>query len=109
MKNTSQWQRYELQAQVISALAHPIRVAIADLLKDGEVCVCDIADRVGAERSNVSRHLAVMLGAGVVRTRKDGLQVFYSLRTPCILNFLSCATRAIEQNLAEQVSVMAKI
>ncbi|MCC7409149.1 MAG: winged helix-turn-helix transcriptional regulator [Phycisphaeraceae bacterium] len=102
------WPLYELQAQVISALAHPIRVAIADLLKDGEVCVCDIADRVGAERSNVSRHLAVMLGAGVLRTRKQGLQVFYSLRTPCILNFLSCATRAIEQTHQEQTRALTK-
>ena len=101
------WQRYELQAQIISALAHPIRVAIVDLLKDGEVCVCEIAERTGAERSNTSRHLAVMLKAGVLKTRKDGLQVYYALRTPCILNFLACATRAIEQNLKEQSKAMA--
>ena len=105
-KNTT-WQRYEMQAQVIGALAHPIRVAIADLLKDGEVCVCEIAERIGAERSNTSRHLAIMLKAGVVKTRKDGLQVFYSLRTPCVLNFLSCATTAIKQNIKEQSKAMA--
>ena len=101
------WQRYEMQARVIGALAHPIRVAIVELLKDGEVCVCEIAKRIGAERSNTSRHLAVMLKAGVLKTRKDGLQVYYSLRTPCILNFLACATRAIEQNLKEQAKAMA--
>ena len=39
--------------------------------------------------------------------RKDGLQVFYSLRTPCILNFLACATRAIQQNLKEQSKALA--
>jgi DNA-binding transcriptional ArsR family regulator len=99
-------QRYIMQAAVIRALAHPIRVAIVDLLKDGEVCVCDIARQVGAERSNVSRHLSVMLKAGVLRTRKDGLQVFYALRTPCILNFLSCATRALEQNLKEHARAL---
>lgn len=92
---------------MIAGLAHPIRVAIADLLKDGEVCVCEIAERVGAERSNVSRHLAVMLKAGVVQTRKEGLQVFYSLRTPCILNFLSCATRTLEHNLKEEAKALA--
>jgi ArsR family transcriptional regulator len=98
---------YEMQAQLIGALAHPIRVAIVDLLKDGEVCVCEIAQRIGAERSNTSRHLAVMLKAGVLRTRKDGLQVYYSLRTPCILNFLGCATRAIEQNIKERSKAIA--
>lgn len=107
MKNDTTWQRYEMQAQVIGALAHPIRVAIADLLKDGEVCVCEIAGRTGAERSNTSRHLAIMLKAGVLKTRKDGLQVFYSLRTPCVLNFLNCATRAIQQNIKEQTKAMA--
>ncbi|MFP4145650.1 MAG: ArsR/SmtB family transcription factor [Phycisphaeraceae bacterium] len=105
-KNNLAWQRYEMQAQVISALAHPIRVAIADLLKDGEVCVCEIAERIGAERSNTSRHLAIMLKARVVKTRKDGLQVYYSLRTPCVLSFLSCATRTIQQNIEEQAKAL---
>ncbi len=107
MRHSRTWQRYEMQAQVIGALAHPIRVAIADLLKDGEVCVCEIADRIGAERSNTSRHLAIMLRTGILRTRKDGLQVFYSLRTPCVLNFLNCATRAIQQNIHEQTRTLA--
>lgn len=97
-----------MQAQVIAALAHPIRVAIAELLKDGEVCVCEIAQRVGAERSNVSRHLAVMLKAGVLQTRKQGLQVFYSLRTPCIVNFLKCATKALRQNVQEEYKALSR-
>jgi len=61
--------RFLQSAEVVQALAHPIRIAIADLLKDGEQCVCDIADSIGAERSNVSRDLSVMLKAGVLRTR----------------------------------------
>lgn len=99
--------RYELQAEMISALAHPLRVAIVDLLKDGEVCVCDIAECVGAERSNTSRHLALMQRAGVLRTRKEGLQVYYSLRTPCVVNFLNCACEAIEQNLQEKANALS--
>lgn len=106
-KKSLQAQRYEMQARIIAALAHPVRVAIIDLLKDGEVCVCDIARRIGAERSNTSRHLALMLKAGVLATRKDGLQVFYSLRTPCVMNFLNCATQAIQLNLQEQSKALA--
>ena len=48
-----------------------------------------------------------MLKAGVLKTRKDGLQVFYSLKTPCVLNFLNCATRAIKQNIKQQSKAMA--
>ena len=101
------WQRFELQAEVIQGLAHPIRLAIAELLRKGETCVCDIAADIGAERSNVSRHLAVMLKSGIVQTRKDGLKVYYSLRTPCILDFLSCATRTVEQDLALRAQALA--
>ena len=88
---------YERKAEVIAAAGHPIRLAIIDLLKDGEQCVCDIADRVGAQRSNVSRHLGVLLKAGVVEHRKDGLRMMYSLKTPCILNFLKCVEGVIRE------------
>ncbi|MFO7958220.1 MAG: metalloregulator ArsR/SmtB family transcription factor [Candidatus Brocadiia bacterium] len=90
---------YELQAEVLKALAHPLRLAIADYLRGGEQCVCDIAEQVGAERSNVSRHLSRMLDAGVLESRKEGVQVFYSLRTPCVLNFFSCVTNVLRERL----------
>ena len=63
---------YKLKADVIAAAGHPIRLAIIDFLRDGERCVCDISEYVGAKRSNVSRHLGVLLNAGVVSQRKDG-------------------------------------
>jgi len=93
--------RYEKQAEIAKAVAHPVRVAIIDFLKDGEQCVCDIADRVGSERSNVSRHLSVMVRAGVLECRKEGLKVIYKLRTPCILDFFSCVTDVIRQQAKE--------
>ena len=99
---------YKRKAEIIKAVGHPLRVAVVDFLKDGEKCVCDIAEHVGSERSNVSRHLAVMLKAGILRSRKDGLMVFYELRTPCILNFLNCATQALKHNVNEEVKVLAK-
>jgi len=90
---------YAMKAKVIRAVAHPIRLAVLDLLTDGERCVCDIAAHVGAERSNVSRHLAVMVRAGVLESRKEGLRMMYSLRTPCLAECLDCAARAIRQNV----------
>jgi ArsR family transcriptional regulator len=99
--------RHELQARIFQALGHPIRVAIVEILGEGEVCVCEIARRIGAERSNVSRHLAVMLQAGILHSRKDGLQVFYSLRTPCILEFLACATRVVSRKVEEDARAIS--
>lgn len=100
---------YELKAELVRAVAHPIRLAIVEFLKDGEQCVCDIADRVGAERSNVSRHLAVMLKSGVLEHRKDGLRMMYSLKTPCIVNFLSCITMALRERAEADKAVLRRL
>jgi len=88
---------YRLKAEVIAAAGNPIRLAIIDFLKEGEQCVCNIAEHVEAQRSNVSRHLGVLLKAGVVDQRKDGLKMIYSLRTPCILNFMKCVEGVLRE------------
>jgi ArsR family transcriptional regulator len=100
---------FERQAQIAKAVAHPLRIAVIDYLRDGEKCVCDIAEYVDSERSNVSRHLAVMVGAGVLSHRKDGLKVFYSLKTPCITDFFSCVTRVLKQQAKENERLLASL
>jgi ArsR family transcriptional regulator len=97
---------YELKAQVLSAAGHPIRLAILDYLGGGEQCVCDIAEYVDAQRSNVSRHLAVLLSAGLVTQRKDGLRMIYALRTPCILNFTQCVEGVLRARAEESAAVL---
>ena len=96
---------YQMKAQVIAAAGHEIRLAIVDFLKDGEQCVCDIAEHVAARRSNVSRHLAVLLKAGIVEQRKEGLRMMYSLKTPCILSFMKCV-EGVLRDRARDASVL---
>jgi len=100
---------YRMKANILKALAHPIRLAIVDLLKGGEQCVCDIAEHVGSERSNVSRHLSVLLKAGVLQSRKDGLKVRYSLRLPCVTDFLACATRALREHMEATRALLKRL
>jgi len=97
---------YEKQAEIAKAIAHPLRIAIIDFLKDGEQCVCDIAEHIGSERSNVSRHLSVMVNAGVLEYRKDGLKVIYKLKTPCILEFFSCIKGVLKQQVKENKQLL---
>jgi ArsR family transcriptional regulator len=96
----------ELKAEVFQAIGHPVRVAIIELLGSGELCVCEIAERVGTERSNCSRHLAVMLRAGVLEVRKDGLRMFYSLKTPCVKNFMTCVSNVLRSRFSESLELM---
>jgi ArsR family transcriptional regulator len=99
---------YRLQAEVVQAAGHPIRLAIIDYLKDGEQCVCDIAEHVGAKRSNVSRHLTLMLKSGILDHRKDGLRAMYRLRTPCITRFLDCVTQVLKERLESEAAVLSR-
>ena len=82
MKAKRKKRLYQARTKVMKALAQPVRMEIADLLKEREFCVEDIARKVGAERSNVSRHLSVLSSAGLVEGRKEGLNVFYRLKVP---------------------------
>ena len=106
MLNKKKWLLFEKQAEIVKATAHPLRIAIVDFLKDGEQCVCDIAEYVGSERSNVSRHLSVMVSAGVLEYHKEGLRVIYKLKTPCILEFFSCVTACLKQQIKENKKLL---
>jgi ArsR family transcriptional regulator len=103
------WLLYEKQADIAGAIAHPLRIAILNFLKEGEQCVCNIAEHVGSERSNVSRHLSIMVNAGILTYRKDGLNVIYSLKCPCIVDFFSCITRILRQQAKENKKLLKAI
>lgn len=76
---------------ILSALGQETRIAILEFLRDGERCVCDIFPAIGHEQSNVSRHLNLMLAAGILSRRKEGLKIFYSVRYPEVLVLLDLA------------------
>jgi ArsR family transcriptional regulator len=106
MLNKKKQMLYEKQAEVAAAVAHPLRIAILDFLKDGEQCVCDIAANVGSERSNVSRHLSVMSNAGILECRKEGLNVIYRLKCLCILDFFSCVRGVLKEQVKEDEALL---
>jgi DNA-binding transcriptional ArsR family regulator len=67
----------EMKANVLKALGQPTRLKILELLRDGERCACEIFPAIQEERSNVSRHLALMKAAGILVSRKQGQMVHY--------------------------------
>ncbi len=105
--NRNKWLLFEKQAEIAKAIAHPLRIAIVNFLKDGEQCVCDIADFVGSERSNVSRHLSIMVKAGLLDYRKEGLKVIYKLKCVCIVDFFSCVTDVLKRQAKDNQKLLA--
>ena len=106
--NSKTKQRYEARARIIKAMGHPTRLFIVDELAKGERCVCELRDMIGADISTVSKHLSVLKQAGVVEDDKRGLQVWYSLKVPCLLNFFGCVEDVLRQNVSLARSAVTK-
>lgn len=87
---------YKQRAAVLKAMAHPSRLAIIEALAEGERCVCELQQLVGADMSTVSKHLALMKQTGLVRDRKQGLKVFYALEIQCVHGFLACIDSVLQ-------------
>lgn len=87
---------YKQQARVLKALANESRLMIVDRLSQSECSVGQLTELIGSDQSTVSKHLAVLRSHGIVEDRREGNNVYYTLLTPCVLNFFSCATQVIE-------------
>ncbi|MGI6559641.1 MAG: ArsR/SmtB family transcription factor [Limnochordia bacterium] len=91
---------YALRVAVVKALAHPLRLRIIDYLaREGPRCVAEIVDEVGGSQSTVSKHLAVLRKAGIIRGRKEALMVYYELCTPCVEQFFHCIDKVLATDL----------
>ena len=98
--------RYEMRANVLKALAHPVRLQVVDALREGERCVCELVEVVQAERTSISKHLAILRQAGIVQDRKEGLKVFYSLACPCVTDFFACVEGVLKSRLATEQAAL---
>ena len=96
-------ERYAARSRILKAMAHPTRLLMVDALSRGEQCVCELTELVGMDTSTVSKHLSVLKNAGIVTDDKRGLNVFYSLRMPCVMNFFVCIDSMLSKLAQEQM------
>lgn len=88
---------FRQQARVLKALANESRLQILDRLSRGECSVGELTELVGSDQSTISKHLAMLRAHGIVIDRREGNVVYYTLLTPCVMNFFSCATQVLEE------------
>lgn len=89
------------KADFFKALANPVRIAILDRLRDGEKSVNNLAAPFDIEQAAVSQHLAVLRAKRIVKTRKDGNSVYYSITDPAIFDLLDDAARIFKNQLVD--------
>lgn len=94
------------KADVFQVLANPVRIHIIESLRDGELNVGAILERIGVEPANASQHLAVLRSKGLVTTRKVGNQVFYSLRHPLLTEVLDAMKKYFRLHLEEATDML---
>lgn len=96
----------KFKATVFQALAHPTRIAILELLRDGELPVGQLVERLGVEPANASQHFAVLRSKHIITSRKEGSQVFYSIRDPLIVEMLDLMRRYFQAHLEESLALL---
>ena len=97
------------KAEIFQALAHPTRIAIVELLREGEMPAGKLIERLGLEQANASQHLSVLRSKQIVVNRKEGNQVFYSLRSPLLIEVLDIMRRYFQAQLSENLAALGEI
>ncbi len=95
-----------LSADILKILGQPTRLKIIDFLREGERCVCEIFPAIGEEQSNTSRHLNLMVSAGVLLRRKEGVKIFYAVKYPEILEIVELANQIITHEITGRHSLL---
>lgn len=94
---------HEGEARLFKALMHPARLAILDILREGEACVCHMEAALGYRQAYISQQLMVLRDADLVQDRRDGWNVFYHVTQPRVFAILDAARQATGQSAPSSI------
>lgn len=92
---------HEFKAELFKALAHPTRIRILELLREGEKSVRELQTALALDGSTVSQQLAVLRMRNLVGTRRSGTSIFYRLRDDQVADLLDVARRMFDAHVRE--------
>jgi DNA-binding transcriptional ArsR family regulator len=92
----------ELKAEILSSLAHPNRIRILEYLRKDVRCNCELAPALELEQSNLSRHLKILVQAGILTSWKEGLRVNFKVTDDRIFKILEIATAFAKQDIEKK-------
>ncbi|MFH1491217.1 MAG: metalloregulator ArsR/SmtB family transcription factor [Pseudomonadota bacterium] len=84
------WEKVEKAADVLKAVAHPVRLKIIELLDGGEMTVTQIQEALGTSQSMTSQQLSLMKSRGILKSRRSGKSVHYFLERPEVVQVINC-------------------
>lgn len=84
------------KAEIFKALANPVRLEVIELLLDGEKCVCEIQEALKKyQQAHISKSLQKLKSVGLIQDRRDGMNVYYSLKICCMGEFFNCLNKIL--------------
>jgi ArsR family transcriptional regulator len=96
----------QFKSEIFQGLAHPTRIAIVELLRDGELSAGQLIENLRIEQANASQHLAVLRAKQIVVGRKVGNQVYYSIRDRALIEVLDILRRYFYSQLNSTVTLL---
>jgi DNA-binding transcriptional ArsR family regulator len=99
---------FELHAEVCKTLSNSVRLRIINELQDGEMTVGALAKKLDIRQAHVSQHLAVLRQRGVVKTRRDGPNIYYGISNPKIVKACSLIREVLLEQLQKDQSIVAE-
>jgi ArsR family transcriptional regulator len=99
----------QFKAEFFKALAHPLRIKILDSLRNGECGVNELCGRVGAEQSTLSQQLALLRTRNIVVARKNGNNVYYSVKDPAVYRLLDAARDIFNNQLIDLTDLLSQL
>jgi ArsR family transcriptional regulator len=100
---------YQVKAEFFKTLAHPARIRVLEILRDGDRAVSELIPEVGIESSHLSQQLGIMRRANLVQSRKEGAIVVYSVTNPMIFELLDVARRILTSSLIETRDLLTEL
>jgi ArsR family transcriptional regulator len=97
------------KASIFRALSHPTRIAILEVLRDRELSARTIQEKLGVEQANLSQHLAILRSHQIVVNRKDGNQVFYSIRNAVLVEVLDLMRLYFQSSLTDTIQMLGDV
>ncbi|HHN64283.1 MAG TPA: ArsR family transcriptional regulator [Nitrospirae bacterium] len=98
---------FEMQAEVCKTLTNPKRLEIIHALKDGEKNVTELVEILGIPKANVSQHLSVMKNRGILKSRREGVNIYYSISNPKVIEACNLMREVLTEQLKERESILS--
>ncbi len=99
----------QFKSAIFQGLAHPTRIAIVELLREGELPAGKLIEQLGLEQANASQHLAVLRARQIVVSRKHGNQVYYSIRDRALIDVLEILRHYFYSQLSGTMNMLREV